>query len=166
MDISVYIIDIFFACLLCSADDITIIEIFVAWLLWSAKSLDLIKCIIDVDSRGEVNHICLHGASMFSRLKRWFTFVYIPVAPLCSAGWRGDTHLFTFQWRLHVQQVGERTLVTRVTPSCYPPFRAPNYFLNESSKITKKSTFLLTHFDDCFWPKIARKIDLNRSQNL
>ena len=25
---------------------------------------------IDVDSRGEVNHICLHGASMFSRLKR------------------------------------------------------------------------------------------------
>jgi len=28
------------------------------------------NAIIDVDSRGEVNHICLHGASMFSRLKR------------------------------------------------------------------------------------------------
>ena len=26
--------------------------------------------LIDVDSHGEVIHICLHGASMFSRLKR------------------------------------------------------------------------------------------------
>ena len=31
-----------------------------------------------------------------------------------------------------------------------PLLKAPNYFLNESSKITEKSTFLLTHFDDCF----------------
>ena len=147
--------------LYCSVFEIFILKPCFSKVSWAENTLT-----IDVDSRGEVNHICLHGASMFSRLKRWFTFVYIPVAPLCSAGWRGDTHLFTFQWRLHVQQVGERTLVTRVTPSCYPPFRAPNYFLNESSKITKKSTFLLTHFDDCFWPKIAREIDLNRSQNL
>ena len=43
-----------------------------------------------------------------------------------------------------------RRLVTLVTPSCYPPLKVPNYFLNESSKITEKSTFVLTHFYDCF----------------
>ena len=45
---------------------------------------------------------------------------------LCSAGWRGDANLYY------------RTLVTLVTPSCYPPLKVPNYFLNESLKITEK----------------------------
>ena len=53
-----------------------------------------------------------------------------------------------------VQQVEEMMQIlyygTLVNPICNPPLKAPNYFLNESSKITDKSTFLLTHVFDFF----------------
>ena len=74
-----------------------------------------------------------------------------------GGGGGGRGKFVYFNSRLHIQQVEavihilyHGTLVTLVPPSCYPPLKTPNYFLNESSKITEKSIFLLTHFDDCF----------------
>ena len=72
----------------------------------------------------------------------------------CGFPWGGEAHLFG----VSAQQVEE------VIPICLllsgasvqqieemmQILRTPNYFLNESSKITEKSTFLLTLFNDCF----------------
>ena len=67
---------------------------------------------------------------------------------------------------MHILYYG--TLVTLVTPATlallYRALKVSIYFLNESLKITEKSTLLLTvtrtHLDVYSSPEIAREIDL------
>ena len=94
--------------------------------------------LIDVDSRGEVNHICLLlGHASMQQVEEVIHICLLFRSRIYAAGREVKANVYY------------RKLVTRVTPSCYPPLKVQNYFLNGSSKITEKSTFLLTHFDDC-----------------
>ena len=91
-----------------------------------------IKWIIDVNSRGEARQIC----SLF----RW---------RLCSAGWRGDAHF---------------VLWNACNTNCnWNLLEGPELFSERKFKNNRQiDLVLLTHFDDCFWPKISRKTDLTR----
>ena len=126
---------------------------------------NVLKTIIDVDSRGEVIHICLTLCSA-----GWRGGVHFFGAFAQHAGWRSNADLSTIEWRL-CSAVRRDDADFVLWNACYffllPPFEGHELFSERKlKKITDKSTFLLTHFNNCFWPTIARKIDLTRFQNL
>ena len=75
---------------------------------------------------------------------------------ICGFSWGGKVHLFTLiVSTCSARSRGDTHFVlwnasNASNSFCNPPLKVPNHFLNEISEITEKSTFLLTHFDDCF----------------
>ena len=62
--------------------------------------------IIDVDSHGEVNHICLLlGHASMQQVEEVIHICLLFRSRIYAAGWRGDSHLFTFLGNASMQQV-------------------------------------------------------------
>ena len=61
---------------------------------------------IDVDSHGEVNHICLLlGHASMQQVEEVIHICLLFRSRIYAAGWRGDSHLFTFLGNASMQQV-------------------------------------------------------------